>query len=92
MGVKRFDYILGTGPEEGWMEEAALGQYIKSADYDALAAALREVLSDDARYPSGWASIAKARALLGLTAETGAKYGDVEVYDPVMKIWVPKET
>lgn len=38
MGVKRFDYILGTGPEEGWMEEAALGQYIKSADYDALAA------------------------------------------------------
>jgi hypothetical protein len=39
MGVKRFDFIDGTEP---WMEEATLGQYVKSADYDALAAELVE--------------------------------------------------
>lgn len=48
-------------------------EIVPAHEYDPLAAALREVLSDDARYPSGWASIEKARALLGLTKETGAK-------------------
>ena len=35
MGVKRFDLIESIGGE-GWMEEASLGEYVKSADYDAL--------------------------------------------------------
>lgn len=41
MGVKRFDLIESIGGE-GWMEEASLGEYVKAADYDALAEKLRE--------------------------------------------------
>jgi hypothetical protein len=35
MGVKRFDLIESIGGE-AWLEEAALGEYVKASDYDAM--------------------------------------------------------
>lgn len=40
MGVKRFDFIQDHERRDGWIEEAALGQYVLANDYDAIAAEL----------------------------------------------------
>ena len=50
MGVKRFDFIQECDSNDGWLEEAALGQYVLASDYAALEARCRDLQTSLEKY------------------------------------------